>query len=92
VQATQRRRNHVLEARIEKDFWPTGNEKASGVLVYDGINQIHAPVSKITTWGGKLIGEPCSVDRTRVLVYGLLRAVEAGLPVFLHVHDEISRA
>lgn len=77
------------KARIEKDFWPDGNEKAGGVLVYDGINQYTHQWSRITTWGGKLIENIVQSIARDVLVYGLLRAVEAGLPVFLHVHDEI---
>lgn len=75
--------------RSEPAFWPDGNPKPRGQLVYEGIHQITHQWCDVYTWGGKLIENIVQSISRDVLVYGLLRAVDAGLPVFLHVHDEI---
>jgi DNA polymerase len=46
-------------------------------------------MESISTWGGSLTENVVQAVARDVLVEGMLRAEEAGLPIMLHCHDEI---
>jgi len=69
-------------------YWDDGALKEPKIA-YDGVHQDTHQWTEIVTWGGKLIENIVQSIARDVLIYGLLRALRAGIPVFLHVHDEI---
>lgn len=61
-------------------------------IVYKGLDQYSKHWGDVYTWGGKLVENIVQSISRDVLAEALLNAVEKGLDVFLHVHDEIVAA
>ena len=76
-----------LPAGTEITYW---DARLDGDRIhYWGVNQYTGQWDELSTWGGKLVENAVQSISRDVLVYGLRRAIEAGVDVFLHVHDEI---
>jgi DNA polymerase len=61
----------------------------SGSLSYEGINQFTRQWSRMDTYGGKFFEQACQAASRDVFMQGFRRAMEAGYPVVLRVHDEL---
>jgi DNA polymerase bacteriophage-type len=76
------------EPRLEQGYWPDGNPKRTldlMVMVVKGPNRFHRPL-----WRGLAIQNPVSAIAADMLCHGLVNMDKAGLPVVLHVHDNIA--
>lgn len=58
-------------------------------ITYMGLNQYTRKWERVKTWGGKLVENAVQSISRDILANALTRGLEAGLPICLHVHDEI---
>jgi DNA polymerase len=81
---------HYLQPEIEKkEFTSNGKTYEKSVLTYMGVDQQTRQWVRQHTRGGHLTENLCQAVARDILLSGLTRAEEAGLPVVAHVHDEI---
>jgi DNA polymerase len=64
-------------------------EVKGGKLSYSGINQTTKQWCRIDTYGGKLVENIVQAIARDCLCLALLHIEAAGLPVLMHVHDEV---
>ena len=61
----------------------------SGVITYEGTNQYTRKWERLETYYGKIVENWVQAVARDVFMAGFVRAVEAGYPVVLRVHDEL---
>lgn len=61
----------------------------SGSLSYEGVNQYTRQWARMDTYGGKFFEQACQAASRDVFMLGFRRAMGAGYPVVLRVHDEL---
>jgi DNA polymerase len=77
---------HYYKPRYEKCKMPWG--KMGMAITYEGLNDKNKWV-RIQTHGGKLVENAVQAIARDILLNGMRNAKNAGLDIFLHVHDEI---
>lgn len=71
-------------ARIEPD--PKFKKDS---IVFDGMDQTTKQWRKIRTWGGTLVENLVQAIARDCLAESMIRLDEAGMPIVMHVHDEV---
>lgn len=66
-----------------------GASVAGGKLSFLGVSPYTKQWGRLNTWGGTLVENATQAIARDILAQGMLNAEAAGLPVVLHVHDEI---
>jgi DNA polymerase len=80
------RRLHYIDPRIEnREFYG----KMKPTLIYKGRQQQSKAWVDITTHGGKLLENVTQAISRDFLLNGMMEAERRGLPIVLHVHDEL---
>jgi DNA polymerase bacteriophage-type len=70
-------------ARLERDAY--GRRK----LLYEGMDQTTKQWGKVDSYGGKLVENIVQAIARDLLAEGLYRLEQEGIPVIMHVHDEV---
>jgi DNA polymerase len=77
---------HYLRPRLEEVLAPWGDYKMS--LTYEGLNDKYQ-WDRISTHPGKLTENGDQAISRDILSAGMRKAAKAGIPVVMHVHDQI---
>ena len=77
---------HYLRPKLEEVLAPWGDYKLS--LTYEGLNEKYQ-WDRISTHPGKLTENADQAVARDLLASGMLKAAKAGIPIVMHIHDQI---
>lgn len=77
---------HYLRPRLEEWLAPWGDYKLS--LTYEGLNDKYQ-WDRISTHPGKITENVTQAVARDILASGMTKAARAGIPIVMHVHDQI---
>jgi DNA polymerase len=78
-----------IQAVDDKTGEPIWDEQEKWEISYEGVHQTSKKWVRMDTHGGKIIENLVQAIARDILVYGMLKAREAGYNIIGHVHDEI---
>jgi DNA polymerase bacteriophage-type len=80
-------RMHLPSGRLL--CYPSPKVSPAGEITFMGQSPYSRTWARQKTWGGTLVENATQATASDVLRFGMLRADAIGLPIVLHVHDEI---